>query len=181
MTPRHILMGGALAIAAWLAIFGDKTPSGDIAEPVARSSDDSSIRSSRGSGSESAATNDKTRREQPILALIPRQQLIGGARGEGRPYPLFGSQSWTPPPPPAPPPTPPPPPTAPPLPYTVLGKKVEDGKWEVFLARGEQTFIVREGSTIEGTYQVKSIAPPDISLVYLPLKQVQTLTIGGTD
>ena len=36
MKPYHIAMGVALAGAAALVIFGDNTPSSDIAEPVAR-------------------------------------------------------------------------------------------------------------------------------------------------
>ena len=36
MKPRHLLMAAGVAIAAWLALFGDKTPNGNVAEPVAR-------------------------------------------------------------------------------------------------------------------------------------------------
>jgi hypothetical protein len=40
--------------------------------------------------------------------------------------------------------------------------------------------IVREGMDLDGTYQVKSIKPPTLTLVYLPLKQSQTISIGGS-
>jgi len=93
---------------------------------------------------------------------------------------LFNSQTWTPPPPP-PKPLPPPPPTAPPLPFTYLGKKIEDGVWEVYLARDEATYIVREQNVIEGIYRVDAIKPPTLSLTYLPLNQAQTLNIRGID
>ena len=36
MKPYHIVMGLALAGAAALVLFGDRTPAGDIVEPVAR-------------------------------------------------------------------------------------------------------------------------------------------------
>jgi hypothetical protein len=94
---------------------------------------------------------------------------------------LFDSQTWTPPPPPPPKPAPPPPPVAPPLPFTVIGKKLEDEKWEVYLARGEQTFIAKEKGLLDNQYRVESIKPPTMTLTYLPLNQTQTLTIGGTD
>jgi hypothetical protein len=48
----------------------------------------------------------------------------------------------------------------------------------VYLARGEQTFIVREGSALDGLYRVDRIAPPSLALTYLPLGQSQTLPIG---
>ena len=41
-------------------------------------------------------------------------------------------------------------------------------------------FIVREGMSLDGSYRVKSIAPPTLTLIYLPLKQLQTIPIGGS-
>ena len=114
-----------------------------------------------------------------MAALIPRDELIPET-GEGREHPdLFPALSWTPPPPKPPPPAKPPPPMAPPVPFTFLGKKLEGGQWEVYLGRGEQLLIVREGMKLEGIYQVKNISPPTLTLVYLPLKQSQTISIGG--
>jgi hypothetical protein len=98
---------------------------------------------------------------------------------------LFGSQNWNPP---APPPpvqavntAPPPPPMAPPLPFKLIGKSVGSGVYEVYLARGEQVYLVREKTTIDGTYRVDKIAPPMLTLTYLPLNQVQQLNIGVFD
>lgn len=171
MTARRILLVAALAIAAWLALFGDKTPSDSIAEPVVHAA-------AHATQDKSPAQADKSPHEPVILALQPRDTLIGGASADKPANGLFDSQSWTPPPPPPPKPAPPPPPTAPPLPFTYLGKKIEDGVWEVYLSQGEQTLIVRAQSTIDGLYRVESIQPPTLSLTYLPLKQTQTLTIG---
>ena len=36
MKPRHIAMGGALALAAGLVVFGDTTPDNTLAEPAER-------------------------------------------------------------------------------------------------------------------------------------------------
>lgn len=123
---------------------------------------------------------------QQILALVPRDILIGDSEGRfgqaqngGAP---FGSHSWTPPPPPPPPqasaPSPPPPPSAPPLPFTFIGKSVGQGVIEVYLARGDRTFVARANTVIDGTYRVDAVAPPVLTLTYLPLNQVQQLNIG---
>ncbi|MET0855151.1 MAG: hypothetical protein ABWY27_00260 [Telluria sp.] len=79
------------------------------------------------------------------------------------------------------PPLPSPPPTAPPLPFTFLGKAVEKGEWEVFLARGAETLIVRNKTVIDGVYRVDAIAPPAMTFTYLPMNQVQQLNIGVRD
>ncbi|UUZ55500.1 hypothetical protein LP419_07470 [Massilia sp. H-1] len=98
---------------------------------------------------------------------------------------LFSRRDWNLPPPPvaaqAVAPPPPPPPMAPPLPFTFLGKAVADGSWEVYLARGDKTFIVRDKTVIEGMYRVDAITPPNLTLTYLPLNQVQQLNIGVLD
>ena len=79
------------------------------------------------------------------------------------------------------PPPPAPPPTAPPLPFTYLGKAVGEGAWEVYLARGDKTYIVHPKEVVDGVYRVDAIAPPTITFTYLPLNQVQQLNIGVFD
>lgn len=116
-----------------------------------------------------------------LTPLIPRAELVASTppdtRPQSTPPDLFGPRSWTPPPPPLP--TPPPrTPTAPPLPFTFLGKKLQDGQWEVYLANGDFTYVVREGQTFASVYQVKSIRPPDMTLTYVPLDQSQVFVIG---
>jgi hypothetical protein len=170
--PRWLVMGAGLLAAGWLVLFGDKAP-----DPApGRRTGASAVRPAPAVAQRAAAPGPV------ILALQPRPALFGEANPASER--LFVIQNWTPPPPPPPkpaPPPPPPPPMAPPLPYAYLGKKFEDGIWEAYLARGNQTFIVREHSVIEGSYRVDSIRPPNLSLTYLPLNQVQSLTIGGID
>ena len=154
-------------------------------------------------GSESSSVNKSSRKKSlsstHVLSVLPREALIEKAPAKPTkpnkvgaiaglqpnnniPHEaLFDSQTWDPPPPPPPKPGPPPPPVAPPLPYVVIGKKLEDQAWEVYLTRGEQTFIARENLVIENQYRVDSIKPPTMTLTYLPLNQTQTLTIGGND
>ena len=120
---------------------------------------------------------------------MPRAQLVGDAgdvtfgAGEG----VFLGQNWNPPPPAA---TaaeraaanaPPPPPVAPPLPFNYFGKAVQDGAWEVYLARGDKTYVVRNSTVIDGAYRIDRIAPPLLTVTYLPLNQVQQINIGAID
>jgi len=216
LKPRHAILGLALAGAAALAAFGDRTPAGGIAEPAERTAAQAApvrtparpsaptavATTASAAGTPAAGTpaagapaarTDKAGHAdgagQPVLALVPRDMLIGDgetAFGQGqKDAGPFAHQDWTPPPPPPPPPQPappPPPPTAPPLPFTFIGKSVADGAWEVYLARGDRTYVVHgKGDVIDGTYRVDAIAPPVLTLTYLPLNQVQQLNIGVFD
>lgn len=108
-----------------------------------------------------------------ILALSPRAAVSN----EGVPD-AFGVRDWTPPPPPPPPAPPPAPPQAPSLPFSYLGKQLLDGHWTVFLGQQDKTYIVQVGDVIGDAYKIERIAPPHLTLTYLPLKQAQTLAIG---
>ncbi len=192
MRRMHIALVLALAAAGWLVFFGEATPSKGVVkigermqtmyattvpqQPFASTSAPAKIQSSAA----------RLIASDPVSLLQDRQTLIGGAHDgahDGVPTALFGPQTWAPPPPPPVivKPRPPPPPAAPPLPFTYLGKQIEDGKWQVFLALGEQTFIAVEQMTIDGMYRVDAIVPPQINLVYLPLQKMQTLFIGGAN
>jgi hypothetical protein len=178
MKPRHLAMGAALLVAAGLVFFGDNAPDSGVAEPVERAA-----RAPAAAAPVAAATTTKAGVEPVILRLLPRDELMGDDSKDGRV--LFGSQNWNLP---APPPpvqavntAPPPPPMAPPLPFKLIGKSVGSGVYEVYLARGEQVYLVREKTTIDGTYRVDKIAPPMLTLTYLPLNQVQQLNIGVFD
>jgi hypothetical protein len=67
------------------------------------------------------------------------------------------------------------------MPYVYIGKQQAAGSFEVFLARGEQTYIAREKTVIDNTYRIDSIKPPTLTLTYLPLNQLQQISIGATD
>lgn len=172
MKPRHIAMAVALAISAGLVAFGDRSPEGEVAEAVERPG---------GVAARPAPARSAPSSSEPVIGqLVPRETLIGDDNdrfGAGDKA-LFGRQDWTPPPPPPPKPAPPPPPSAPPLPFTFIGKSLEDGKWAVYLAAGDRTHIANEGATLEGAWRVERIAPPLMTLTYLPLNQVQQLNIG---
>ena len=201
-TARSSSAGSAVVTSKTFNPDGDSGASGNAADSTSGSA--ASSASDRPlSKSESQSANKKAVPGTHVLKLLPRDTLIekapealtkpakpnqvgaaiaGLQPNDNIPHEaLFDSQTWDPPPPPPPKPGPPPPPVAPPLPYAVIGKKLEDQAWEVYLTRGEQTFIAREKLVIEGQYRVDAIKPPTMTLTYLPLNQTQTLTIGGND
>lgn len=177
MKPRHIAMAVALVAAACLAVFGDNSPEDVVAEPVERAQVPTAA-----AATESKVASDKDK-NVAILRLVPREVLIGDSddRFNGGENGVFARQDWTPPPPPPAPAPAPAPPSAPPLPFTFIGKSLQDGVWEIYLARGERTHLVRENTVIDGMYRVDAIKPPVLTLTYLPLNQVQQLNIGVFD
>jgi hypothetical protein len=116
-----------------------------------------------------------------LETLVDRAKLIGSEESKSPKWRnLFASSSWTPPTPPSKPSTQITAiaPTAPTFPFQYVGKKLEESIWEVYLSRGDQSFLVREGGTLEGTYRIDSITPQRLTVTYLPLGQSQSLSIG---
>ncbi|MBN8455494.1 hypothetical protein [Accumulibacter sp.] len=187
MSRRHLLLLSLLLLAAYLALFGDRTPQGEPADGVvqptpARGRSPAGARATAPAESRPMVARSgagKSPSTTEVAALIPRDQLIPTAGDDQATRDLFPSLSWTPPP-PKELPLPKAKPVAPPIPFAYLGKKLEGGQWEVYLGRGDEVLIVREGMDLAGTYQVKSIKPPTLTLLYLPLKQLQTVAIGGS-
>jgi hypothetical protein len=177
---RWRLWGALLAATTWLAMFGDTSPSG--AAPAGHSHARPSPRPAE-SSRQLPSSQKAGAAQEPVEVLADRHALIAAASrptASGTPRrDLFSARSWNPPLPPLPPPAVASP-VAPPLPFTFIGKKLEGQAWEVYLGRGEQTFIVRQGQALEGVWQIDKIAPPSMEVTYRPLRQVQTLAIGDT-
>lgn len=170
MKPRYLLLGAALAGAAGLAAFGDSSPGDDVVEPVVRSAP-----------ATRAPQQAAAREVAQVLRVQPRDVLLADGEFKQDGEDVFGRQDWTPPPPPPAKPPPPPPPSAPPLPFTFIGKSLSDGAWQVYLARGDRVYLVREKDVLDGMYRVDAITPPLVMFTYLPLNQVQQLNIGVFD
>lgn len=116
-----------------------------------------------------------TAEKRETLALPERS---GFERKEGS---LFESRSWQPPPPPPPPAAkaaPPPRPVAPPVPYRLIGRLIQDGNVVLYLGKGDSVLSATLGETVEGTYKVASITDTEIGLIYLPLNQAQMLPVA---
>jgi hypothetical protein len=175
MKPRQLVLGATLVVAAGFAFFGDKSAPGELVEAAPRKI--ATAQPAAPAVRAAAATGGTKAVAAPVLlVLVPREQLMAPVNEQGGG--AFGVQNWTPPPPPPSKPPPPPPPVAPPLPFAFLGKAQENGAWEVFLARGSETLIVRQQMVIDGLYRIDAIAPPSMTMTYLPLKQVQQINIG---
>ena len=189
MTTRLKFLLITAIIVAWFSFF-TKEPSDMVVQSVERNVPTRQQ-------SEIVPTTTSIKKATPIQAepaiksmeiaeIALRINFIGHQDFQGTPVDLFRSQNWnSPPPPPAPvqvamqaaPPTP----MAPPIPFKLIGKKLDGEIWEIFLARGNMVFVVRQNDVIEGTYKIGKIAPPSMELTFLPLNQIQTLSIGNAD
>ncbi|WP_240161550.1 hypothetical protein, partial [Burkholderia sp. Ap-955] len=79
---------------------------------------------------------------------------------------------------PPPPETRPAPPTAPPMPFTFVGEQdAKAARPRVFLSNGDQLLIVSPGDVIDRQYRVESVSESSVVLTYLPLNQVQVVSI----
>ncbi|MEE1888621.1 hypothetical protein [Pseudomonas carassii] len=116
----------------------------------------------------------------PVGAGLPRDEAASPSRD------LFPSQQWTPPqalatvteqpvitaPVAAAP-------TAPTLPFRFIGRMGERDDLQIFLQSGDKLYVVRQGDVIDDTYRLDHVSATELSLVYLPLHQPQTLSVGS--
>lgn len=72
-------------------------------------------------------------------------------------------------------------PTAPPVPFLAIGmihgKSINEGNASVFLQRGDNLVVAKQGDVIDGTYRIDLISPGRIDMTYLPLSTKQTITV----
>lgn len=174
MKMRRILIFLAFGLTLWLA-FASEPPSDNKIVETAERSKDAHKKPER-------KTNSENEKSTFLIELFDRRSLIE-VDEKTKTTNLFDPQSWVPPPvvsgtvKPVVAATP----TAPVLPFQYIGKKLEDGQYEVFLANGDKTYAVLVNTVIENTYRVDAIKPPLMHLTYLPLNQAQTISIGPSD
>ncbi|HWA38665.1 MAG TPA: hypothetical protein VG873_12430 [Burkholderiales bacterium] len=74
-------------------------------------------------------------------------------------------------------------PQVPPLPFTYLGKVIEDGKLSVFLGRGEDSFSLSAGKRqkLDDQYRVDKVTESAVVFTYLPMNARQTLDIPAVN
>ncbi|MCE5993743.1 hypothetical protein LVV80_17220 [Pseudomonas sp. KCA11] len=70
-------------------------------------------------------------------------------------------------------------PTAPDLPFQFIGRIGDRDDLQIFLQSGEKLYVVRQGDVIEDTYRLDRVSASELHLVYLPLHQSQTLSVGS--
>jgi len=75
-------------------------------------------------------------------------------------------------------PPPQPKPIAPPLPYSYAGKiQEDDGRWMVYLVKGETSYEVHQGETFDSVYRLNTVGTAQLEIEYLPLSTKQALLI----
>lgn len=164
---RQIALGGALvltlALVLWMSRTPDEAPSGTPGSGAP-------ARSATPSASTPPALAPPA--GEPIASLKLGRGESPAGPGEIRD--LFGEQRWVKP----PSSTDSGPPQAPPLPFTYLGKLIDQGRVTLYLADAERNLVVHQGEVINGTYRVKSISPVAVTFIYIPMNQPQILAIG---
>jgi hypothetical protein len=64
----------------------------------------------------------------------------------------------------------------PPLPFRFVGSMMDNEQQVIYLGRGEQALVARNGETLDGTYKVLSINTQQIEFEYLPTGDKQSLS-----
>jgi hypothetical protein len=152
----------------------------DVALPSAKGEKNAQISTSQVKIEAPVADQDAKGAGNNGVLIVGDRETVGSADSGI----LFEPHSWfvaPPPPPPAPiMPTPPPPaPTAPPLPFTYLGKYIEDNVQWLILSQGNRVHTVRQGDTIDNQYKIDRIDTANATLLYLPLGIHQTIVTGS--
>jgi hypothetical protein len=70
-------------------------------------------------------------------------------------------------------------PEAPPVPFRVFGRFVENGVPGMFVQLNERTLVARDGDVINELYKVESISDQTMTVLYLPLNVTQTISTAG--
>lgn len=76
---------------------------------------------------------------------------------------------------------PPPLPTAPALPFIFMGRMNDGTSNLVYLSRGEESWTVKGGETLDANYKIVSMTPQQIVFEHLPTGTQQTLALPEPD
>lgn len=191
MSLRHKALGLALAGAAALLAFGDNRPveQAEVAVPLNSGLTSGRPHSPMNGAERLASTSPGTLANPLPVAQGVTSRTAWVAHGASAPQAVDLFQSRQLPAPPAPKvarvvhveATEAPDPGPPPWPYQLIGKKDESGTVDVFLARDQWVFSVRQGQTLEGQYRIQRVAPPVMTVEHVPTRQVQQIPIGGME
>ncbi|WP_408597672.1 hypothetical protein [Limnohabitans sp.] len=181
MTMRWLLWLTALALTAWFSLGGEDGAGEGVSEAVVRSAPagaptaevSKTVRVVAKSSSPELGLHRLKLRESPQKSFDPETVADMAVKEP----PIFHAQTWNPPPPKVVKKEEPPKP--PPWPYTYLGQQLSGGVWWVYLTLGEETRAIKKDQVLDGKYRIDKIDPPQLSVTYLPLNEVQTVTIGA--
>jgi len=159
--PRIAVLIALLAAAAgWVAI--------DLRGPAAPTS-----AKAPASGASQDPGHSAAPASQATQPGIPARSVLGRIAADP-----FSAQSWLPRRKPAVV-SAPPDPVTPPLPYRFAGQFHRESGIEVYVARGEEIFPVKEGDTLDGQYKVDSVGATEVSFIYLPSGARQTMQFSA--
>lgn len=153
---------------------------GTLAAVISVSGDDAETDAPAASKPHSRDQRPATRADKTAKAP-PRELKVADlkARGLGdMATNLFETKSWYVPPPP-PPPSPPPKPVAPPLPFSFIGRMIEEGQTAVFVSIQDRNQVLRVGDVVQGVWRVDAIDSTNMKLTYLPLNENKYLALGA--
>jgi hypothetical protein len=175
-----------LAVASWLAAFGNSEPIGEIVEPAPRVlALTANGKASAGTGTPNKGTDQTSEASLvfeevaiPLARLKPRKELIkpNSPRADLFAFPTGVSPA---------------PQTLAPAPsmvaqkqppdhgFRVIGMKKQEGVWTVYLSQGERTFMVQAGDVLESAWRVDRIEPPGMTWTHVPTGESQAIAIGG--
>ena len=154
--PRIAVLIAVLAVAAtWVALDLRRAPD-------------------NASGRSSDATAQSRAQESRTDPTIPARSTLGRIAQDP-----FSAHSWLPPAKPAAAAGPPPAPVAPPLPFRFAGQFYRDTGAEVYLAKGEEIFPVKEGDTLEGQYKIESVTSSEVRFLHLPSGTSQVMQFSA--
>ena len=174
---RKTLLVLALAVVVGLAVFAPPS-----SEPVGPTKATTATRNTKGTDASTpaparaAVKKDSDASSRPMLNEYPERGILGKPGAD-----LFGTQSWVPPPAPPPkvvigPPPPPPVPQPPEMTFRFVGRFIQDGKFQVFVSKGDTPVAVKVGDNLDG-YVVEGVNASSISLVYPPLGYKMSIAI----
>lgn len=72
-------------------------------------------------------------------------------------------------------------PTAPALPFTFMGRMSDGSVAMVYLSRGEESWTVKGGETLDGNYKIVAVNPQQIIFEHVPTGTQQILAIPEPD
>ncbi len=158
LKPRHRILVAALAVTLVASVVsGREKPAADIAAPATPAAKIASLE------------------REPATVDLDLSALQRPKKDEAKPVDLFAPEA-------APgiaarPGEPAKAPAEPPLPFTYLGKVIDDGKLSVFLTTGTTHYSVQQGQTVAKEYRVDRITEAAITFTYLPTGSHKTLAI----
>lgn len=174
INKRMLIMLPFLLAAAWLALFGDKTPSGggEVVAPiaaaarVAQSDTEAPVENPAITG-EADSNQVRRLRDRVNLGELengPKVDLFSAQGGSPNPAPVAEAQ-----------PQPPPPPTQP---FVLVGRMYDQDHWVAFLESQGRTHVVQAGEVVDG-FRIDAVSGREIRLTQLVDKSKFVIPVDG--